>query len=306
MRKFATAVAALATTGIAALGTVAATGGVANAATGLSVTGCSTNYALLSVGLVPNCEAPTGTIYNPVEIQVTVSKSFLTQFLAVAGIGVAVRYDLSCDVDGSWVTRHEHFTAVKPSDNYQVINLQQTVGSPSPNQCQVSKLSATSLLSLSVLDAQVLGFGVQVTGDTGVPGAIWAQYPSDSEGARSTICADDTANGNSGTPIQAYQCEQDLADAWLQVNHQLVHNGDCATNNGGNVTLEKCEGGEWPAPNQSWVVTGTPWSAGVIKNGHGCLSAPASGDIETSQLTVEPCGATGYVQMWKAPGPTPV
>lgn len=306
MHKFATAVAALATTGIAALGTVAATGGVAHAATNLSITGCSTNGGLLTLGIIPDCQAPTGTIYNPVQITATVSKSFLTQFLAVAGIGVGVHYDLTCNVDGSWVTKHEYFKAVSPQQNYQVVNLQQAVGSPEPNSCQVQHLTATSLVSLTILNARVFSFGVQVSGDNGVPGAIWAQYPSDSEGARSTICADDTANGNGGTAVQAYQCEQDLADAWIQTNHQLVHNGDCATNLGGNVTLEKCQGGQWPAPDQSWNVHGTPWSAGEITNGRGCLSAPSSGNIETSQLTVKPCGATGYVQMWKAPGNTPL
>jgi hypothetical protein len=306
MRKFATAVAALATTGIAALGTVAATGGVANAATNLSITGCSTNGGLLTLGVIPNCQAPTGYIYNTTEISVHVDKSFLTALLGVLGVGVRVKYDLSCTVDGSVVNRHLGWTATSPLNSTQVLDLQQTVGSPEPNQCAIQYLSATSLISLTVADLKLFTFGVDAVGDNGVPGAIWAQYPSDSEGARSTICADDTANGNSGTAIQAYQCEQDLADAWIQTNHQLVHNGDCATNVGGNVTLEKCEGGRWPAPNQAWNVTGTPWSAGVITNGRSCLSARSSGDIETSQLTVEPCGATGYVQKWKAPASTPL
>jgi Ricin-type beta-trefoil lectin domain len=306
MRKFATAVAALATAGIAALGTVAATGGVAHAATDLSITGCETNGGLLTLGVIPNCQAPTGYIYNSTEIAVHVDKSFLTALLGVLGVGVRVKYALTCNVDGSEVTKYMGWTATSPADSTQVVDLSQAVGSPSPNQCAIEHLSATSLISLTVADLKLFTFGVYAVGDNGVPGAIWAQYPSDSEGARSTICADDTANGNSGTPIQAYQCEQDLADAWLQVNHQLIHNGDCMTNNGGNVTLEKCEGGQWPSPNQAWIVTGTPYSAGVIKQGRGCLSAPSSGHIETSQLTVEKCGAPGYVQLWKAPASTPL
>ena len=78
MRNFRTAAAALAATGIAALGAVTATSGVANAATNLSITGCSTNYGLVTAGIIPTCSAPTGTIYNPTQITVSVDKSFLT------------------------------------------------------------------------------------------------------------------------------------------------------------------------------------------------------------------------------------
>lgn len=307
MRNFRTAAAALAATGIAALGAVTATSGVANAATNLSITGCSTNYGLVTAGIIPTCSAPTGTIYNPTQITVSVDKSFLTQFLSVVGIGVKVKYDLACVVDGSTVTRHEEFTATKPNQSWQVINLQQTVGSPEPNQCQVQNLSATSLLSLSVLNAPVLAFGVTATGNNGIPGAIWAQYPPSTSGAGSTVCADDTGNRNAGTKIQAYQCEQDLADQWIQVSKQLVHNGDCMTNEGGWVKLEKCEGGKWAAPNQTWKVMGNPYMAGEItQGGNWCLSAPASGMVDGSQLSVQHCGATGYVQEWKAPDNTPV
>ena len=110
-----------------------------------------------------------------------------------------------------------------------------------------------------------------------------------------------------GTKIQAYQCEQDLADQWTQVSKQLVHNGDCMTNAGGWVKLEKCEAGQWAAPNQTWNVMGTPYTAGEITQGTGwCLSAPASGMVDGSQLSVQHCGATGYVQEWKAPDNTPV
>jgi Ricin-type beta-trefoil lectin domain len=308
MRNFRTAAAALAATGIAALGAVTATGGVANAATDLSITGCSTNVGVLTHGLFVNCSAPTGTIYNPTQITATVNKTALTELLGDLGIGVKVKYDLSCSVDGSTVIRHQKFTATKPNENVQVVDLQQTVGSPEPNQCQVKNLSATSLASLSVLKYPILGFGVTVTGNNGVPGAIWAQYPPSTSGAGSTVCADDTGNRNAGTKIQAFQCEQDLADQWIQVSKQLVHNGDCMTNDGGWVKLEKCEPGQWAAaPNQTWNVMGNPYSAGEITQGNGwCLSSPASGMVDGAQLTVQRCGATGYVQEWKAPGTTPV
>jgi Ricin-type beta-trefoil lectin domain len=307
MRNFRTAAATLAATGIAALGAMAATGGVANAATNLSITGCSTNVGVLTAGLFVNCSAPTGTIYNPTQITTTVNKTALTALLGDLGVGVKVKYNLSCSVDGSWVNSPQGFTATKSNQNVQVVNLMQAVGSPEPNQCQVQNLSVESLASLSVLRYPILGFGATVTGNNGVPGAIWAQYPPSTSGAGSTVCADDTGNRNAGTKIQAYQCEQDLADQWIQVSKQLVHNGDCMTNDGGWVKLEKCEGGRWSAPSQTWNVTGTPYKAGWITMGKNwCLSAPASGMVDGAQLSVQKCGATGYVQAWKAPGPTAV
>ena len=45
----------------------------------------------------------------------------------------------------------QEFTATKPNENVQFVNLQQTVGSSEPNQCQVRNLTAESLASLSVL-----------------------------------------------------------------------------------------------------------------------------------------------------------
>ncbi len=63
-----------------------------------------------------------------------------------------------------------------------------------------------------------------------MPGAVYANYPSDSGGAHAVVCADDTANGNAGTKIQAFQCLSDLARPLVQIGTgQLVHNGDCLT-----------------------------------------------------------------------------
>lgn len=304
MRNLRTAVAAFAVTGLTAFGAMAATGGVANAATNQSIAGCETNSGLVTVGLFVECQAADSTFYNPTSIKATVDTSFLTKLL---GQGVKVSYDLTCLVDGSPVTRSEGFTAHGPGSSVQVINLQHEVGSPSPNQCTVEHLKAKSLLALTIAHIPFFTFGVKVTGDNGIPGAIWAQYPPSTSGAGSTVCADDTGNMNAGTHIQAFQCEQDLADAWMQVSHQLIHNGDCMTNVNGTVKLEKCEGGQWSAPNQTWWVKGTPMTAGQITNGKGwCLSSPASGMVDGSHLTVQHCGAHGFVQMWKAPANTPV
>jgi hypothetical protein len=308
MRNIRTAAAVFAATGLAAFGAMAATGGVANAATNLSITGCSTNSALLGVQVIPTCEGPEGTIYNPTQVTAVVDPSFLTAVLGHAGFGVRVSYDLACSVNGHTVTAHEGFQANNPHSNVQVVDLQHAVGSPEPNQCTVKHLRAASLLGLSVAFHPVFSFGVNVYGNNGVPGAIWAQYPPSTSGAGSTVCADDTANGNAGTQIQAFQCEQDLADQWIQVSKQLVHNGDCMTNVAGNVKLERCMPGQhFSAPNQTWKVTGTPFRSGIITNAPGwCLSAPASGMVDGAHLTVQRCGASGYVQQWKAPGATPV
>ena len=202
MRNIRAAVAAFAASGLAAFGALAATGGVANAAQDLSITGCSINSALVGVQILPTCEAADGTIYNATEVTATVDPSFLQAFVGhITGIGVEVRYDLVCSVDGKWVTAHEHFQANDPHHNWQVVDLQQAVGSPEPNQCTVKDLRATSLASVTLLNHQILGFGVSVKGDNGVPGAIWAQYPNSTSGAGSTVCADDTANGNAGTQM---------------------------------------------------------------------------------------------------------
>ncbi len=66
-------------------------------------------------------------------------------------------------------------------------------------------------------------------------------------------------NGNAGTQIQAFQCEQDLADQWIQVSKQLVHNGDCMTNVGWQRQAREVQAGQhWAAPNQTWNVHGNP------------------------------------------------
>jgi hypothetical protein len=308
MRNIRTAVAAFAATGLAAFGAMAAMGGVANAATNQSITGCAINNAVIGVQLLPTCEADPGTIYNATEVTAFVDQSFLQAFLGHLGLGVRVSYELACSVDGRTRHAHEGFTTDDPRHNWQTVNLQDAVGSPEPNQCTVEDLRASSLASVTLLHRQILGFGVHVVGDNGVPGAIWAQYPASTSGAGSTVCADDTSNGNDGTQIQAFQCEQDLADQWMQVSKQLIHNGDCMTNVAGDVKLERCMPGQhWAAPNQSWDVHGTPFSSGQITQGNGwCLSAPASGMVDGAHLTVQHCGASGYVQQWKAPADTQV
>src|SRR6185437_15546231 len=135
MRNIRAAVAAFAATGLAAFGALAATGGVANAAQDLSITGCSINTALVGVQILPTCEASDGTIYNATQVTATVDPTFLQEFVGhITGTGVDVSYKLVCSVDGRWVTAYEHFQANDWHHNTQVVNLSDAVGSPEPNQ----------------------------------------------------------------------------------------------------------------------------------------------------------------------------
>jgi hypothetical protein len=316
MRNIRTAVATFAATGLAALGAIAASGGVANASQNLSITGCSVDHSLVSAQVFPSCEAADGTIYNPTEITVSVDRSFFDALAPHLNPGelpflkAGVHYTLACSVNGHWRFDHEHFIADgRPhGGNSDTVDLQRAVGSPSPNSCQVRDLSATSLLNLSLIHTPIpnFSFAVSAQGDNGTPGTIWAQYPKNSVGSGSTVCVDDTANGNAGSAVQAFQCENDLADAWLATTDgQYVHNGDCLTQTGNGVSLEPCENHPHPGSNQVWHFRGSSASAGWLTNtnGNGCLTAPSSGTIDGTQLTVQNCtGALG--QLWKVPAPT--
>jgi len=316
MRNIRTAVAAFAATGLAAFGALAATGGVANAATNLSITGCSIDGSLLTASVEPHCTAPTGTIYNPTSIKVTVNPSFFNVLGAlnppppappILNLATQVSYTLACSVNGHWRFAHEHFQATSSQSNTQWVNLQRAVGSPSPNSCQIRHLGASTLASLTLPEGnRQFTFGVTASGNNGVPGTVWAQYPKNSVGSGSTVCADDTGNGNAGTAIQAFQCENDLADAWLMTTDgQLVHNGDCMTQTGNTVSLEPCQSRPNASTGQVWTFHGTPSSAGWLTNtnGNGCLTAPSHGMIDGAQLSVQNCtGALG--QEWKVPPPT--
>jgi len=311
MRKFRTAAATLAATGLAAFG-VASASGVAHAATNQAITTCSIGSSEINANVGPRCTASTGTIDNPTQVTVTVNPSFFSALSGLPIIGsllsTNVTYTLACSVDGKVKTAAESYTATSSDSNTQVLNLQKEVGSPAPKWCQIRNLTASAPAAIVIPTGTTFTFGVTAIGNNGTPGEIWAQYPS-SGGAGSTICVDDTANGNAGTVVQAFQCENDLADGWILVpNGQVVHNGDCLTDSGGIVTLESCVSDPGPASSQVWVGHGTPGIAGEVTNadGDGCLTAPASGKIDRSKITVEPCVSGTLGQSWKVPAVTAV
>jgi hypothetical protein len=322
MHKFSKAAAAVAAAGLAVLGTVAASGGVASAAVrDQSVTGCDLGNGLLTAGLAASCDAPPSTVLDPTSITVSVDPSYLTvlgtnavaQLLGGLNlISQNVTYNLSCVVDGAAVTKAESFTATPTaSTQSQTVDLQSAVGSPVPNSCQVTDLKASSLLSLNSTVVSLLqtlhlltnlSFGVQATAHTAVPGAIWMQAGQASSGLTADLCTDVANNGNQGTPVQSYQCNSDLAQYWVQASTgQLVHNGDCLTQSGSDASLELCS-----ATNnaQRWQVQGTGGHWGKIINAStgACLTAKAQNFAVLKALG---CNG-GADQKWTGPAKSAV
>ena len=174
--------------------------------------------------------------------------SFLNALGAlIPALGETVDWTLQCSLDGRTVTKSGMLHATSTHTGVS-IDPQVAFGSPAPNSCTFTNLTATSTepitgTVLSLLGMGTFNFGVSATGNDGVPGAIWAQYPRDMNGAPSTICADVLYNGNHGAPVRAYQCEGDLADdMWTYVHTgQLVHNGDCLDNTPNGVLIDACQ-----------------------------------------------------------------
>jgi hypothetical protein len=310
MRIFKKAAASTVAVGLLAFGAVAGGGGSALAATAQPVTGCSATLGAIALGLFPNCTAGDSTIANPTSITITLNTTSLGALLnVIPGLGMTASWNLSCVVDGNPHTSSGSFTVTSLVQSAsRTIDLQSAVGSPNPSSCTVSNLKArtTLALSLGALGLPPITIGANATADTGVPGAVYANYPRDSAGAHAVVCADDTGNGNAGSNIQAYQCLSDLADQWIQMGTgQYVHNGDCMTDTGATVKLERCIASPSNSSGQVWH--GRSSGAGQLSNadGNGCLTAPSSGTIAGAVLRVAACrGAVG--QAWTVPNVTPV
>jgi hypothetical protein len=232
-------------------------------------------------------------------------------------VGETVTYKLTCTVNGQKVTTGTQTFNATVGNTSQVIDLQSAVGSPEPQDCTVKNLTATSTLDLAtsllgplkVVLAQTplaaLGralagsnLGASVTATTAVPGAIYTQVGHGN--SPSYVCMDQAANGNAGSKVQAYRCNSDLAQFWTYLaGGQLVHNGDCADVNNGNVTLAACDGSQA----QQWTVNGANAHLGTIVNKatNDCLTAPSTADF--TQLTVANCTSADN-QEWVAPAQT--
>ena len=321
MRKIRKTVAAFAATGLVAFGVLTATGGAAYAGTNIPLASCSTSgTSIVAANVGASCTAGTGNVNNPTSMTVTVDPSFFTVLLGNTIINVllggnlsaTVTYQLTCVVDGSPVTSTTDtgFTVTSESNNTHTINLQNAVGSPAPNSCTLANLKVASAVSLGILAEAVnllhlgFNFGVSATADNGTPGAIFRTDAANSHGAIPAICADDTGNGNHGTAVQAYTCESDLADQWLQVStNQFVHNGDCLDDVGGTAKLSLCTANPGNSNTQVWnSVTEPGGYVELVNTATGqCLTStsPTNGSL----LTLHTCtGAKG--QRWKVPGVT--
>lgn len=300
MRFFSKAAAATAAAGIAVIGTIAAGGGVANAATSQSVTGCTGNSGLLGLGVFPTCSANDSTVINPTSLTVNITGNLLSVLGTVLpGLGQTVSFTLTCSVNGNPVSVPESFTSTDPADTSETIDLQSAVGSPVPNFCTVQDMTATSTLALNLASLlKKFSFGGNVTANTAVSGAVYSSAGK-AGSLTANICADDEGNGNAGAQIQVYQCNSDLAQYWVQSSTgQLVRNGDCMTQSGSKVVLARCS----PTNKaQVWDVKGTGGSVNTIVNSSSgqCLTWPKA--VSFTQLTGSACKAKTAGQLWTGP-----
>jgi hypothetical protein len=247
-----------------------------------------------------------------------------------------VSFTLACTVNGQTVTKAESYSGLTDGAT-ETIGLQAAVGSPVPNSCQVQGFTVQSPVSLSPVDAALisglpstllsplspalglLGLGstplagltgtdltdllalsvsATLTANTAVPGAIWTGAAKTSGGLDADICADDAGNGNAAAIAQVYQCNSDLAQSWTQASTgRLVRNGDCITQQGAKVSLQKCS-----ATNaaQVWNVKGTGGNFNEIVNSSSGQCLTAAKAVNFTQLTGATC--TGKAnQKWTGP-----
>jgi hypothetical protein len=308
MRSFKKAGAFISAVGLLAFG-AAVSGGTAFAATGQSVAGCSELVGTLAIGLQPNCTADDATVDNPSSITITVDTAALSALInAIPGLAMDSSWTLSCLVDGATVSKPGSYDITSTDQSASTtIDLQAIVGSPEPSSCTISDLTVKTSVALSIgaLSLSPFSIGIAATADNATPGAVYASYPSDSAGAHAEVCADDANNGDSGTHVQAFQCLSDQADYWVQVStHQFVHNGDCLTDSGGSVILQTCVASPANSSGQIWNQQNASGAGSLTNaNGGGCLTAPASGTIDSATLRVASChGAVG--QKWTVPAAT--
>jgi Ricin-type beta-trefoil lectin domain len=311
MRIFMKAVASTATVGLLAFGVVAGSGGTAFAGPNpyTLITGCATAVNDVAVGYVPNCTAIGGVIEHP-NASIILGVEATTDSLATliddqTGQGLTVSWNLICDVNGVPVNTPGSYPVTSTTQlPYTVINLQDAVGSPDPSECAVETMTVSTVLPLvsEDLDGAVpFQIGAVAEGTTAVPGEVYQEEGTTGAGAHAQLCADDTANGDAGAKIQAFQCLDDLADPFVQSSTgQLVHNGDCVSvTAGGYAFLARCAADDtlerWtqakaggPVRNAS---TGTCLTAPSVKNG--------------VQLTVKACSGAAN-QQWYLPAATAV
>ncbi|HUN33223.1 MAG TPA: ricin-type beta-trefoil lectin domain protein [Trebonia sp.] len=310
MRNIKRIAAAAASTGLLALGGLTAGSGPAEAAAPSQVvTSCSYGTGTTVIGgVTPNCTS-TGMVANPTDLEINLDPNGVlnpiwgTIILPILG-GIKVSYNGTCAVNGqnqAFSGSYEATSNTAPGTT--TLNLQQLVGSPVPGSCEVT-FSVTTIAAIPTILGLITPFTAtaSVQSVTSVPGAIWQASGTTSKNATASTCADDTGNGNAGSLIQAFTCLSDLADFYTQTaTGQLVHNGDCVTDSGNDVSLQTCTAGD---TSQYWTA-GTSASELVNKaavSGSGCLTAPSPAN--GTKLTVAACTGAAN-QLWTAPAQTP-
>jgi hypothetical protein len=315
MRIFMKAGASTVTVGLLAFGAVVGSGGSAFAGPDpySLITGCTTSVDDVAVGFVPNCTAISGAIEYPnssIFVEVEETEGTLGTLISdQPGQGFEATWNLVCVVNGAPVTAPGSYEVTSTTQApFTTIDLQTAVGSPDPNQCQVEDLTMRTLLPLNAADLDdVVPFqiGLAAVAIPAVPGAIRQDEGATSGGAHAAICADDTANGNAGAKIQAFQCLTDHAQYFIQTSAgQLVHNGDCVSvTKGGTVVLATCVVNDTV---QRWTQSKV---GGTVENQSTgtCLTAPSVSN--GTPLTVNACDSAAHQQQWDLPtataGPVP-
>jgi hypothetical protein len=299
MRTFMYAAVSMSAVSLLAFGTVASSAGSAHAVSEADViAGCGVGTGPLASGAQPGCWALPGTIVNPVSsISVGVNTDDLGTLLDdQVGQGFGAWWDLTCTVNGAAVESSGTYVITSTDQpDFTTIDLQDAVGSPDPSQCEM-ELGVETLLTLNSAAADDISWtniGLEAVADTATPGAVYQDEGTTSSGAHAVICADDTANGNAGSKIQAFGCLGDLADSYILTgNGQLVHNGDCVGLAGSEVILAPCGG------SNTWEQWSQTKAGGWMKDMATCLTASSAKD--GTQLTVQPCSSAAD-QKWYLP-----
>lgn len=289
MREIRHLAAAAVGSGVLALGGIAASAGTAGAAPGgVNVTGCTATGSL-TVGVMPACSS-TGTVEDPRSLRLSVSSGELSVLLnpvaSAAGQGMRDDWEVSC-----YAGSREEFTK---SGTFEVTAGQAKTsailpeGNGIPATCTVSSTVST-LLAVNarlLMNINALHISDEVTADQAAPGRV---------AAGGGKCADDTGNSDdNGNRVQIWDCvTDDDAQLWdTSSGRNIVHDGDCLTNQDGRAELEYCEG--WN--DQKWDNAGV--GKEVVSASGGCLTEASSAD--SAQLTITGC-TNDSRQHWSLP-----
>jgi hypothetical protein len=288
MQKIRRVAAIAATAGLLAFGAIAASGGVANATTGL-ITACSTSSRVTAVGFIPNCTS-SGVITNPTSIVLTVNSPQLTALRNIVGDGIEDQWTLTCGEGGGRSFTRSGVLTVTFKQTSTSTDL--PIGGSVPTSCTVTSEVQTILgLSTGLLKLGAVGVSDSVTGVTAIPGAVWT-----GNGDSVAKCADDTNNsGAIGNKVQIWTCLSDQADLWVfDSRDELMHRGLCLTDSRGKASLRTCTG----APGQEWTQRPTGGEVTLASDSGECLTDPSA--TNGTQLTVASCANTAQ-QRWKVP-----